>query len=176
MRTTPAPDASLRVSDSSSSRCTAWQCTPCPAPAARKHRLRSHPRTSRALRTLTAKQAARCAADVPSGESVGSHWADVPGTGRPLPWQPLFSAHERRLVWSAGLQARLVKSFAAEDLSLSLEQVDARLAQLLVLLPELGAPVPRAPHSTRCGQQLGRPRGSSSKPPCRNVPAPLASL
>ncbi len=91
------------------------------------------------------KRAACCAADVPSGESVGSHWAEVPGTGRPLPWQPLFSAHERRLVWSAGLQARLVKSFAAEDLSLSLEQVDARLAQLLVLLPELGAPAPRVP-------------------------------
>lgn len=38
--------------------------------------------------------------------------------------------------WS--LQARLVKSFAAEDLSLSLEEVETRLQQLLVLLPELG--------------------------------------
>ena len=37
------------------------------------------------------------------------------------------------------MQARLVKSFAAEDLSLSLEEVDMRLQQLLVLLPELGA-------------------------------------
>ena len=43
-------------------------------------------------------------------------------------------------VWSA--QARLVKSFAAEDLSLSLEEVDVRLQQLLVLLPELGAGPP----------------------------------
>lgn len=37
------------------------------------------------------------------------------------------------------VQARLVKSFAAEDLSLSLEEVETRLQQLLVLLPELGA-------------------------------------
>ncbi|KAK9837333.1 hypothetical protein WJX81_007023 [Elliptochloris bilobata] len=37
--------------------------------------------------------------------------------------------------------ARLVKSFAAEDLALSLDEVDERLQQLLVLLPELGSRV-----------------------------------
>ena len=55
-------------------------------------------------------------------------------------------------MWSADLQARLVKSFAADDLSLSLEEVDLRLQQLLVLLPELGkAPFNPSPDTTaRC--------------------------
>lgn len=81
---------------------------------------------------------------------MGSHWLHASSSsGRPLPWQPLFSAHERRLVWSADLQARLVKSFAAHDLSLSLEEVDLRLQQLLVLLPELGKPpTTPSPHNT----------------------------
>ncbi|GBF93928.1 hypothetical protein Rsub_06177 [Raphidocelis subcapitata] len=68
------------------------------------------------------------------------------GGRRPLaPWAVGWQMSERNLVWNDDLKLRLIRRVASEQLGIPESEVDARLEQVVVLLPDLRARLAQAP-------------------------------
>mmetsp|Transcript_6066 Transcript_6066/g.17358 ORF Transcript_6066/g.17358 Transcript_6066/m.17358 type:complete len:270 (+) Transcript_6066:292-1101(+) len=60
-----------------------------------------------------------------------------PAADQHLPWQMSWQRNERHLKFTDETRAHLVKGFAARELGISEDEMNARLRDLVVLLPEL---------------------------------------
>lgn len=56
-----------------------------------------------------------------------------------IPWQLSWQRNERNLVFADETNAHIVQGFVAKELSISAEEMTKRIAQLVVILPELPA-------------------------------------
>lgn len=75
------------------------------------------------------------------GSEVDVPSASTSGTSLP-PWSIGFQMSERYLTWTEDLRGSIVVDFVARELGLSRSQVEERMAQLAVLVPDLSTKFP----------------------------------
>lgn len=61
----------------------------------------------------------------------------------PAPWSLTFDLRERETEWTEENKARLIALVAAQQLSLPMAEMEARLEALMVMLPDLAGCIPR---------------------------------
>ncbi|MEW5301569.1 MAG: hypothetical protein WDW36_004422 [Sanguina aurantia] len=61
------------------------------------------------------------------------------------PWELGYQVSERNTAWNSDLRLRLIKRFAADELDISEPELEDRLSQLAVLLPDLHSRLAAAP-------------------------------
>eukprot|EP00775_Hariotina_reticulata_P005263 gene5263-5498_t len=115
----------------------------------------SHSKTansnSRSLSGINARSAAnsnggkaRCVRQKAAARSAaaGDCWDDAE---KGAPWSLTFDLRERETDWTEANKARLVAIVAAQQLSLPTSEMEQRLDDLMLLLPDLAGKVPKLP-------------------------------
>ncbi|KAL4421626.1 hypothetical protein ABPG75_010917 [Micractinium tetrahymenae] len=90
-------------------------------------------------RAVQPRAASSSSSPVPSSRSVDIEEA----AGGSAPWKMGYQCNERYLKWDSSAQRQLILIWVAQQLDLTMEQLEGRVAELALLLPDLDAKLDR---------------------------------